>query len=175
MIMRQKKHGITVALQIVLILMLSLLLFGILTFEIARTESVLRREAAASAALAIIMYTLGASWAALFEVSVCAGLITVIFISGISLSHDTKAEVRREYDDKRRMGVLPVVLVAAGIVMIGAGAAIHFEMPVAQRLVQDFREVFWNSRQADIWGQIIVMLTGGTAISVLIKEEKKKS
>lgn len=131
--------------------------------------------AAASAALAIIMYTLGASWAALFEVSVCAGLITVIFISGISLSHDTKAEVRREYDDKRRMGVLPVVLVAAGIVMIGAGAAIHFEMPVAQRLVQDFREVFWNSRQADIWGQIIVMLTGGTAISVLIKEEKKKS
>lgn len=52
MIMRQKKHGLTVALQIVLILMLSLLLFGILTFEIARTESVLRREAAASAALA---------------------------------------------------------------------------------------------------------------------------
>ena len=131
--------------------------------------------AAASAALAIIMYTLGAPWAALFEVSVCAGLITVIFISGISLSHDTKAEVRREYDDKRRMGVLPVVLVVTGIVMIGAGAAIHFEMPVAQRLVQDFREVFWNSRQADIWGQIIVMLTGGTAISVLIKEEKKKS
>ena len=49
--MRQKKQGLVVVLQILLILMLSLLLFGILTFEITRTESVLRREAAAVASV----------------------------------------------------------------------------------------------------------------------------
>ncbi len=52
MLMRRKKQGLTVILQIGLILTLSLLLFGILTFEIARTESVLRREAAERGSLA---------------------------------------------------------------------------------------------------------------------------
>lgn len=131
--------------------------------------------AAASAALGVIMYTLGATWAAVFEVSVCSGLITVIFISGISLSHDTKSDVRKEYDDTRRMAWLPIVLVAAGAAIMAGAAAIHFNLPVAQQITADFREILWNTRRTDILGQIVVMLTGGTAISVLLREERKKS
>ncbi|MEG1538182.1 MAG: hypothetical protein RR387_07875, partial [Clostridiales bacterium] len=42
--------------------------------------------AAMSALLAIVLFMLGATWAGLFELSVCSGLITVIFISAISLT-----------------------------------------------------------------------------------------
>lgn len=129
--------------------------------------------AAASAALGMIMYILGAAWAAVFEVSVCSGLITVIFISGISLSRVNKSEVRREYDDTRRMALLPVVLIAAGALMLVGAVVIHFRLPVVEQIAADFKGVFWNSRRSDIWGQIVVMLTGGTAIAVLLREERK--
>lgn len=130
--------------------------------------------AAASAALSAVMYLFGAHWAAVFELSVCSGLITVIFISSISLSKGDKADVRREFDDKKRMGALPVILIVAGAALIGAGAALHFGIAPAQKAYADFREVFWGQRSADIWGQIIVMLTGGTAVTVLLKEEKSR-
>lgn len=52
MAMWRKNRGLTVALQIVAILLLSSLLVGILTFEIARTESVLRGEIAKEASVA---------------------------------------------------------------------------------------------------------------------------
>lgn len=129
--------------------------------------------AIASAALSMIMYLLGAPWAAMFELSVCSGLITVIFISCISLSHDKKSDVRREYDDIRRTIPLPVLMIASGALLIAGAMAIHFRISAAPPSADSFSELFWSSRQADMWGQIIVMLTGGTAVAVLLKEGKK--
>ncbi len=130
--------------------------------------------AAASAALGLIMYVMGAPAAAVFEVSVCSGLITVIFISGISLSRAGKNDVREEFSDGKRMHLLPVILLVAGALMMVAACGIHFAIARGEALNLDYREVFWNQRGADIWGQIIVMLTGGIAISVLLKERKVK-
>lgn len=130
--------------------------------------------AAASAALGLIMYVMGAPTAAIFEVSVCSGLITVIFISGISLSHVDKASVKTEYENGKRMRPLPFILIGAGAAMVGLALYVNFALPQATALNLDFKEVFWNERGADIWGQIIVMLTGGIAISVLLKERKAK-
>ena len=42
--------------------------------------------AALSAALAIIFYRLSSPYAAVIELSVCAGLITALFVAGISLT-----------------------------------------------------------------------------------------
>lgn len=42
--------------------------------------------AALSAALAIIFYRLGSPYAAVIELSVCAGLITALFVAAISLT-----------------------------------------------------------------------------------------
>lgn len=45
--------------------------------------------AALSAVLAIIFYQLNSPYAGVFELSVCAGLITVLFVSVISLTRRT--------------------------------------------------------------------------------------
>ena len=37
----------------------------------------------------------------------------------------------------------------------------------------DVREVFWHSRQADVWGQIAAILCGGVAVAVLFREERR--
>lgn len=130
--------------------------------------------AVSSAALGVIMFIMGAKTAAVFEVSVCSGLITVIFISGISLSNIDKDNVRKEFADHRQMNLLPLILIVAGIIVMLLAIKIKFSIAAVPAVDYDFSEIFWNQRNADIWGQIIVMLTGGTAISVLIKEEKKR-
>ncbi len=130
--------------------------------------------AVASAALGLIMYIMGAPFAAVFEVSVCSGLITVIFVSGVSLSNAAKDTVRKEFRDHKRMDLLPVILIAAGAALMFGAAKFGFSLPAAQKTADDFREVFWQQRTADIWGQIVIMLTGGISISVLVKEGRRK-
>lgn len=131
--------------------------------------------ALASAMLGIIMYLLGAGWAAVIEVSACSGLVTVIFISAISLSKMKKDEVQKLYSDKKRMKYLPVFLIVGGIAIIVLALAKDFTLiSTAEKAVEDFRDVFWNTRQADILGQIVTILVGGIAVFVLFRDEDVK-
>lgn len=131
--------------------------------------------ALASAMLGVIMYVLGAHWAAVIEVSVCSGLITVIFISAISLSKIKKEEVQKLYSDKKRMWFLPVILIAAGVVLIVIALANDLTLTnTAVKVTEDFREIFWNTRQADIIGQIVTILIGGIAVFVLFRDDEVK-
>jgi NADH-quinone oxidoreductase subunit J len=116
---------------------------------------------------------LGAPWAAVIEVSACSGLVTVIFISAISLSKIKKEEVQKLYADKKQMKFLPYVLIIAGIIIIVAAISGSISLPgTTVESAEDFREVFWNSRQADILGQIATILIGGIAVYVLMREDK---
>jgi NADH-quinone oxidoreductase subunit J len=131
--------------------------------------------AAASATLGVIMYVLGAVWAAVFEVSVCSGLVTVIFISAISLSKIKKEEIKKVYNDKKRMALLPAALVIGGVVLVLIALSNDFSLTnTAAAVTEDFREIFWNTRQADILGQIIAILVGGIAVAVLFRENEQK-
>ena len=53
--------------------------------------------AVVSAILSLIMFLLGAPLAAVFELSVCAGLITVVFISAVSM---TRVRSKEEIAEK---------------------------------------------------------------------------
>ena len=44
----------------------------------------------------------------------------------------------------------------------------------AKAAQSDVRDVLWNSRQLDIFGQIVVLLAGVFGIVLLFKETKKK-
>ena len=66
--------------------------------------------AAVSAACGVLMYVLGAHTAAIFEISVCSGLVTVIFISAVSLSNGDKQASAPE----KRAHLLPIILIAIG-------------------------------------------------------------
>jgi len=160
--------------EVVIYICLGLLyVFGILSVMLKSITKSAIALAAGSATLGIIMYTLGYTWAALFEISVCSGLVTVIFISAISLSNTDKKDIERVFDDTRRMSLLPFVLIAAGVILVTAALASGVSLPSAgnaEKAVEDLREILWNNRQADIWGQVIVMIAGSLAVVVLYKE-----
>ena len=129
--------------------------------------------------LSIILFIMNCPIAALFEISVCSGLITVIFISTASMTErGNKTETEAgDKDYKKRFVALPFILIIAGItlatVVILTGfdlSSVENELPAAQ---ESFKEVFWNTRQVDILGQIIVVLAGAFAVVALIKERNK--
>jgi len=133
--------------------------------------------AVASAILAIIMFSLKATLAAVFELSVCAGLITVVFISVISLTRQPAGGEGGGISPRkilRRFAFLPLVMLIAA-----AGLAILMNKPdfnpgMAQAPDQDMRLVLWGRRQLDLLGQVVVLLTAVFGVVVLFKERKKQ-
>ena len=129
----------------------------------------------ASIVLAVIMFKMASPMAAVIELSVCAGLITAIFISVISLvKHSTKAEIdaRSKVRWKKYMW-LPILTVVLGIVLFLAVKPHPIPMPQAPAET-DVRDVFWHLRQADLLGQIILLLVGAFGVVVLFKDRIKK-
>ena len=121
----------------------------------------------------MLLYALDAPWASVLELSVCSGLVTIIFISGISLSRSPKMELQNDFRDKARNKHLPLVLILLGASFIGLALYAGWTAtPMAAQSEMDFRTVFWGMRQTDIWGQIAAILCGGIAVAVLFREEK---
>lgn len=108
----------------------------------------------------IILFDFNAPWAAVFELSVCAGLITVLFIGAVSLVRGTeegKPENRTAYC------VLPLVLAAFAI------AAWYYVPPFFENLAGWRRmaspgghigTALWQLRRADILGQLAILAAG---------------
>lgn len=153
------------------VLMLVFGIYAVMEHSILRSAIGL---ALSSAALAVTFYALGAPIASVFELSVCSGLVTVIFISGISLSHSPKIEVQQEFKDKERNRFLPLVLILVGVVLVQISLSRGGNVPqIAENVPEKFNEVFWTTRQADVWGQIAAILCGGVAVAVLFREERR--
>ncbi len=151
-----------------------MLIFGIFA---VMSRSILRSAislALCSASLATLLYLIGAELAAVFELSVCSGLVTVVFIAGVSLSRSPKMELKNEYMDKKRNHGLPPLLIVAGaaLMLLGfLGGGDRLTLVIGDDA--GVRELFWNTRQADIFGQIAAILCGGVAVTVLFREEKR--
>ena len=150
----------------------AMLVFGIFSVLSRHLINAAISLAAVSAACGVLMYVLGAHTAAIFEVSVCSGLVTVIFISAVSLSNGDKQASAPE----KRAHLLPIILVAAGAVLMIAAVLTGFSLgvpgPVAS--ARSFDNVFWETRQADIFGQMVAIIAGASAIVVFFKESEKK-
>jgi len=131
--------------------------------------------AVTSAIITIIMFRLNSPLAAVFELSVCTGLITAVFISTISLVKPLthKQIVQLSKDRIKRFWYLPLIVIVTGIALIYLKAPAPFEFPAAA-VETDVRRVLWNSRQLDLFGQIAVLLAGVFGIVILFKETRKK-
>lgn len=121
--------------------------------------------------LSLLMFRLGSPMAAVFELSVCAGLITVIFASAISLMKvPVSSEIIAAGKERiKRYLWLPILLLVVGGLLVAIG------LPgVVPRLpeppVQGVGRVLWTLRQPDLLGQIIILLTGAFGVVVFFKE-----
>jgi len=143
----------------------------------AMTRSLLRSAIGLgliSLILTIIMFRLHSGLAAVFELSVCAGLIPVLFVSSISLTHPlTKEEVLQHMKDRiRRFWYLPFIIVAVGIALSLITVKLSIKLPPPE-IVRDARAVLWNERPLYLAGQIIVLLVGVFSVVILFKESRK--
>ena len=156
---------------VILVIMVLAALWASMTSILLRATIAL---ALASAMLAVVMYSLGATLAAVLELSVCAGLISVVFVSVISLTTITSFKDMLEQRRKRlaRFWPLPLVLVAGGVALSFVHAPVQIVLPLPGG-DGDVRTVMWTLRQLDLFGQILVLLAGVFGVLVLFRKEGK--
>jgi len=140
-----------------------------------------------SALISIIIFRLNSPLAAVFELSVCAGLITAIFVSTISLTKPlTHKQILQISKDRfKRYCYLPIILVIIGVVLIlmkvnpvrevfsnGVKQDFTIALPPAEQI--DVRTILWDSRRLDLLGQVIILIAGALGIVILFEERKQK-
>lgn len=131
--------------------------------------------AVTSALIAVLIFRLDSPLAAVIELSVCAGLITAVFVSAISLSkpltHKEVLEISRHRH--KRYWYLPLILIvtAVALVLLKVGKDFMFAIPPAVQ--EDAKSVLWNSRQGDMMGQVVVLLAGALGVVILFAGDKK--
>jgi len=131
--------------------------------------------AATSAILSIVMFMLKAPWAAAFELSVCAGLIPVIFMSTISMTNIKSKEELEELkkERKKRFFLFPVFLIilAAVVLAVMWPHIVDFSRSyIIPAFTGNVKEILWNNRQIDLLGQIIIILAGVFGVIIFFKE-----
>jgi NADH-quinone oxidoreductase subunit J len=125
-----------------------------------------------SAVLALILFQFSANIAGVFELSVCAGLITVLFVATVSLTKDSdqKAETR-----------LPTYFVPL-FVLIFIGVSYFIVQWLSHSVIatgilppgETFQKVFWEMRSSDILGQVALLLAGVFGILALFRFKAKE-
>ena len=157
---------------VILIVMVIAALWTVLTRSLLKAAIGL---ALTSAIITIIMFRLNSPLAAVFELSVCTGLITAVFVSTISL---TKPLTHRETiavskNRLRRYWYLPVIVVLSGILLSASNIQMDFTLP-PKATELDVRNVLWHMRQLDLFGQIVIILAGVFGVVTLFREKKNK-
>lgn len=156
-------------------ILICLILAGLWT---VMTRSLLRSAlglALTSIVLTVLMFRLDSPLAAVFELSVCSGLISVLFISTISLTEPMSRQETLKHMKARlaRFWYLPLVLIGAGTALSLVKMPLDFTF-AARETMHDVRQVLWQVRQLDLVGQIIILLSGVFGVTILFKEGRKK-
>jgi NADH-quinone oxidoreductase subunit J len=125
-----------------------------------------------SAILTILIFLMGSPLAAVFELSVCTGLITVIFVSTISLAKPLthKEIVEMAASRIKRYWYLPVIVAVSGFLL--SLTRLKADFVTAPSVPADVRDVMWNMRQLDLFGQILVIIVGAIGVVVLFTERQ---
>ena len=130
--------------------------------------------AVTSAIITILMFRMDSPLAAVFELSVCAGLMTVIFVSTISLTkpltHKEIVELSKERH--KRFGYLPLILIITSIGLTLIRIRNNITAPLAGDAGASVQQVMWNMRPLDMFGQIIIIIIGALGVVILFEERK---
>ncbi len=156
---------------LILVAMLLAALWAVLTRSLLRAAIAL---ALTSAILSVFMFRLDSPLAAVFELSVCSGLISVLFISTISITQSQTREEKLAHmrERLRRFRYLPAVVVVAGALLALLALKMTGPLP-APEAQADPRVVLWQERHLDMLGQVIVLLAGAFGVVMLFKERTK--
>ncbi|HEY70714.1 MAG TPA: DUF4040 domain-containing protein [Anaerolineae bacterium] len=145
---------------------LTALLAGI---QAIRTRSLIRSAlwlAGVSASIAVLFYMLGAHQVAVIELSVGAGLVTVLFVFAIGIA-GAEIQPQRPIVPKTLAWVL--ILVA---ILLLAGFALPFATTVQHSTEPETTSVFWQQRGLDVIVQVVLIFCGVLGLLGVLAEEK---
>jgi NADH:ubiquinone oxidoreductase subunit 6 (subunit J) len=127
--------------------------------------------AVASLLLGIVFFRMNAPYAGVFEISVVAGLITVLFILTIALTK-TGDEVR---ESRLVNWAFPLVFIAFIVIDALVMKSLLGKVPALASGAESgtFGEVLWRGRTFDLVGQIAVILAGVLAVLALFRKREK--
>ena len=162
-------------------MVIDITLFALMTFFSiwAVMRGTLLRAAIAlalvSIILSVIMFRFGSQLAAVFELSVCAGFITVLFMSTISLTKPMNYAETMEMTKGRikRFWFLPVTVILIAVGLVFTNIPVGFKMPAIIPVINE-RIALWNLRQLDMFGQVVILLLGVFGIVILIKKRSEE-
>jgi NADH-quinone oxidoreductase subunit J len=127
-----------------------------------------------SALLTALMFEMGAPLAGVFELSICAGLITVILVSTVSLTPPRGREAERALEIVRKRRFHPAIILAACVGALIWIGSYQLDVAPAPATGEDVREVLWGTRRLELVGLMIVLFAGVFAVVVLLKERERK-
>ncbi|MBU2573302.1 MAG: hypothetical protein KKH28_04415 [Elusimicrobia bacterium] len=148
-----------------------------------------------SVGASLILFNFQAPWAAVFELSVCAGLITALFIGAVTLvnpvrdkapqapdgsherpiSNGVKREDPADGESRMRFYAMPLVMAIAAI------AAWFYAVPFFESLESWARfssrsstlgSIIWDLRRFDLLGQLSLLAAGVFALSSIFPGRK---
>ncbi len=125
--------------------------------------------AGTSALVALLLYTLGAPEIAAIELSVGAGLVTVLFVFAINIAGE-------ESFGKQSLIPRPLawaLIVIAGGLMIYMILGPQLGREIARARV-GFAYVEWNERSLDVVLQVVLIFSGVLGVLGLLSDAKKK-
>jgi len=125
--------------------------------------------AGTSALVAILLYILGAPEIAVIELSVGAGLVTVLFVFAINIAGE---------ESFGKQSLIPKPLAWLLVILAGVLMAWMILGPQLGRAISGaqpgFADVLWNDRALDVVLQVVLIFAGVLGVLGLLSDAKKK-
>jgi len=133
--------------------------------------------AVTSALVSLLMYRLGALEVAVVELSVGAGLVTVLFVFAINIAGD-ETLVPKDLVPRP----LAWVIIAIGLVLLGWMILPTFQLdPYLAKMsfpsgsIEDFREMVWSERGLDTLLQVVLIFAGVMSVLSFLGNRRGQS
>lgn len=150
-----------------LVFTIGIVLCAALAISAARLLTASLWLAGVSVFTALALYRLGAWQVAVIELSVGAGLVTVLFVFAIAVAGD-------EAMDARPLIPKPLawVLIASAVILLGL-LIFPLEDSPAASTEPSFEVIFWEDRILDVLLHVVMIFTGVLGVLGLLAEPKR--
>jgi uncharacterized MnhB-related membrane protein len=125
--------------------------------------------AGASALVAIVIYILGAPQVAVIELSVGAGLVTVLFVYAIGVAGEVTRDLPSLIPKPLAWSLIILTIALLGWLIW----PVHAASPTSEG--PSFTDVLWEGRALDVWVQILLVFSGVLGILGLLADRKTAS
>ncbi|MBN1668385.1 MAG: hypothetical protein JW862_14925 [Anaerolineales bacterium] len=154
------------------LLLAALILAGVLALRARRVLNAALWLAAASAFLALALAELGAVQIAVIELSVGAGLVTVLFLFAISIAGEDALQAKARLPYWLTLGLVLASSTLLGWYLWNGTPAAGAAGQVTASSAGDFYAVVWEGRALDALVQIVLIFSGVLALLGLLAETR---